>query len=478
MEINYPIGNLIQEIVDDYNMMSGYDYVISHLDDKSQRSKYAPDKTLLQESDFKSANDYAAYLNRQKHVADVRETIIKRLKKEISEGIFRINMEDVRTIHVKDGPKERLCQAPTIPKRIGCHCIMVVVEKYVYPSLIHNTAASIKGRGMHWLHHIIEDDIKAVPDLFVYYYKNDISHYYDSIDQGRMKSVIREYISDPVLLPILDNFISLLPQGLSKGLRSSQCFGNLYISKVHHKMLSIAERYFISHPDGSVDVRHLYYNYCDDTGFASSTKKKLWMMRNVYSEEMEKLGLKIKPNEAVRPVETGFDMVGYIHYPTHSIIRKRTKQIAARKLAKVKSRKRRQQIIGAFKGMACHADCKHLFYTLTNQHMKKFSEMGVTYTPADGKKRFPGKMMRLSAIQNKTIEVHDYESNVTTEHGEDRYIVSFRDPKTQEWGKFFTASEEMKAILDQISDIEDGFPFETVIESEIFDGNKIKYKFT
>lgn len=110
--------------------------------------------------------------------------------------------------------------------------------------------------------------------------------------------------------------------------------------------------------------------------------------------------------------------------------------------------------------------------------MKKFSEMGVTYTQADGKKRFPGKMMRLSAIQNKTIEIHDYESNVKTEHGEDRYIVSFRDPKTQEWGKFFTASEEMKAILDQISDIEDGFPFETVIESEIFDGNKIKYKFT
>ena len=36
----------------------------------------------------------------------------------------------------------------------------------------------------------------------------------------------------------------------------------------------------------------------------------------------------------------------------------------------------------------------------------------------------------------------------------------------------------MKNILDQISDIEDGFPFETVIQSEIFDGNKVKYKFT
>ena len=110
--------------------------------------------------------------------------------------------------------------------------------------------------------------------------------------------------------------------------------------------------------------------------------------------------------------------------------------------------------------------------------MKNFSEMGVTYTPADGKKRFPGKMMRLGAIVNKTIEFHDYESGIKTSQGEDRYVVSFFDPATNEWGKFFTASEEMKNILDQISDIEDGFPFETVIVSEVFDGNKVKYKFS
>jgi hypothetical protein len=36
----------------------------------------------------------------------------------------------------------------------------------------------------------------------------------------------------------------------------------------------------------------------------------------------------------------------------------------------------------------------------------------------------------------------------------------------------------MKQILDKVSDIEDGFPFETVIESEVFDGNKVKYSFT
>ena len=110
--------------------------------------------------------------------------------------------------------------------------------------------------------------------------------------------------------------------------------------------------------------------------------------------------------------------------------------------------------------------------------MRKFNEMGVAYTPADGKKRFPGKVTRLSNISNKTIEIHDYETGVKTSQGEDRYVVSFRDKQSGEWGKFFTASEEMKNILDQISDIKDGFPFETVIESEVFDGNKVRYKFT
>ena len=110
--------------------------------------------------------------------------------------------------------------------------------------------------------------------------------------------------------------------------------------------------------------------------------------------------------------------------------------------------------------------------------MKKFNEMGVSYTPADGKKRFPGKLFRLSAIVNKTVEIHDFESGVKTSQGDDRYVVSFRDPQTNEYGKFFTASDELKSILDQIRDMEDGFPFETTVVCEVFDGNKMKYKFT
>lgn len=444
----FPLANIIGEISCKENVEEAFDYVVGHLECAEQREKYKPQKAKM----------------------------CKELQEELATGTFRIR--EFREMEVRDGPKVRKVQAPRVKGRVGCHAVMVVIEKYTYPTLIKNTAASIKGRGMHWLHHIEEDDTHNVPDMTAFYYQSDIYHYYDNIEQWRMKELIREYVSDPLVLPMLDNFIELLKAGLSKGLRSSQCFANLFLNKIDHRMVHKVPRYFLVHEDGQIEVRSLYYRYCDDIVMKAGDKKTLWLLRDTLIDGVSSLGLRIKPNEAVRPIRVGLDYLGYVNYGTHSLIRKRTKQNAARKLARVKSRKRRQAIIGSFKGMACHADCKHLFYTLTGKRMKKFGEMGITYTPKDGKKRFLGKTMRLSAIQNKTIEVHDYEVNMDTPHGDDRYLVSFRDVQSATWGKFFTASEEMKSILDQIKATEDGFPFETVIVSDVFDGNKMKYRFT
>ena len=190
--IAFLLDNLIPEIVSEENMGESFDYVIRHLEHIQQREMHWPK----------------------------RQSWIENLSREIAEGSFRITRDDVRDIHVNDGPKERDVQAPKVYKRVGIHAIMVIIEKYTYPTLIKNTAASIKGRGMHWLHHIVEDDIKNAPELTAYYYQNDIEHYYDTIDQNAMKACIRQYVCDKTLLPILDSFIELMPYGLSKGLRS------------------------------------------------------------------------------------------------------------------------------------------------------------------------------------------------------------------------------------------------------------------
>lgn len=241
-DIIFPLDNLIPEIISEENMGESFDYVISHLEHPIQRELYRPK----------------------------RLTIIESLRREIGAGFFRIMRSDVRDLDVTDGYKERLVQAPTIVKRVGIHAIMVVIEKYTYPTLIKNTAASIKGKGMHWLHHIVEEDLINAPELTQYYYQNDIHHYYDSINQEIMMQIIRRYVSDPILLPTLDSFITLMPHGLSKGLRSSQCFANLYMNEVDHYMLTQV-RYYTN----KGETNYLYYRYCDDTVMLAESKKKV-----------------------------------------------------------------------------------------------------------------------------------------------------------------------------------------------------------
>lgn len=220
-EAGFPISDLMPEIISDGNMSDSFDYVISHLEHEDQRKKFRPKK----------------------------EQYTKRLIREIGNGTFRVTQKDVREMIVDDGPKIRVVQAPRVYHRVGCHAVMVVVEKYINPTLIENTAASIKGRGMHWLFHRIENDYSEHPEMMRHFYKNDVEHYYDNINQGRMKEEIRYYISDPVLLPILDSFITILPSGLSKGLRSSQCFANIYLSAIDHLMCHYADKY--TDKDGS-----------------------------------------------------------------------------------------------------------------------------------------------------------------------------------------------------------------------------------
>lgn len=294
MEIEYPLDNLITEIVSRENLYASIDYVIDHLECKHQRDRFRPDKTL--------DDSEPGIRERWERYYAWRERTYQKLKYEIETGEFSITRADVQDIHVKDGPKERDVQAPNIVKRCGINGIMVVVEKYTRPALIKNTAASIKGRGMHWLHHILEDDLVAAPEMSLCYGQTDIVGYYDNIPQEGMKATIRTFFSDQILLKIIDRFITLMPKGLSKGLRSSQCLANLYLNPVHHRMLQEVPHYMLSYPDGTVEVRYLYYSYCDDTDFLAPNKKEAWRLMHIYMDEVSKLGLQVKPNYAVRPM--------------------------------------------------------------------------------------------------------------------------------------------------------------------------------
>ena len=389
-----------------------------------------------------------------------REQIRKKLVPLIVSGEFRVTR--LEEFEVKDGPKTRKVQSPPVTERVGVNAIMRVVERFVYPTIIRTSAASIKGRGMHKLYCKMRSDIRHDREGTAYYYESDIEKFYESIDQDLLCDILEWYVKDQTVLKMLRGFARVMKKGISIGLRSSQCFGNLLLSELDHRMKE-SEGY------------RYYYRYCDDIRVLCATKRECWRARAIIHEEVAKIGLRIKANEAVRPITEGNDFLGYVDYGDHSRLRKRTKVKAARKLARVKSRRRRREIIGSFKGMAKWGDCNHLYETLTGKKMKEFKNIGLQYVAEDGKKRFGGKQVTLRSLRNKHISILDYEKDVKTDNGL-RTLVSFQYDDGS-YGKYFTADKQQVWYLDKLKEMGE-IPFSTTIDSEVFGNGKVRYIFT
>lgn len=272
--------------------------------------------------------------------------------------------------------------------RIMASAVMNVVDKHLKKRFIRTTSASIKNRGMHDLLNYIQRDIYEDPDGTMYCYKFDLSKFYERVNQDFVMECVHKMFKDKLLISILEKFVRLLPDGISIGLRSSQGLGNLLLSV-----------YLDHYLKDELGVRH-FYRYCDDGVVLAKSKAELWMIRDAVHEKMESIGLIVKANERVFPVNEGIDFLGYVIYPDHVRLRKRIKQRMARKMHEVKSKRRKRELVASFYGMAKHADSIMLFNKLTGKEMKSFKDLNVAYKPEDGKKRFSGAVVSIRELVN------------------------------------------------------------------------------
>lgn len=441
-------GYVIEEIIEQSNLEDSFDTVVRG--------------TLRKE------------LREGKWLIAHREEFLAGLKQEIISG--KVNLSEPHEKDIIEGDKLRHIQVFNMASRIKVNAVMTVVDKRLRKRYIRTTAASIKGRGMHDLKAHIERDMKMHSDIR-HWYKADIRKFYDTVCQDFVMYAIKRVFKDKRLIAIMEQFVRLLPDGIgmSMGLRASQGVCNLLLSVFldHY----IKDRYGVKY----------YYRYCDDIVIGADSKLYLWCCRDIVHEHINGIKQEIKPSERVSPIGDGIDFLGYVIYPTHSMMRKRIKKNFARKLKRVKSRKRRKELVGSLWGVAKHCKSTHLMKKLLYPRefnkikkkinkMKNFSELHVSYVPADGKKRFPNKATQLRSLVNVKIEVLDFERDIETKYGK-RWLVMFRDTRTNEISKFFTDCDEMKQALDTLEGMKE-IPFATVIGVEFFGDNKVKYKFT
>ena len=392
-----------------------------------------------------------------------REEVIAELTAKLANGSFRLGSYHERIIC--ENGKVRHLQILSMYDRIAVYAVINVVDQHLHKRFIRTTGASIKKRGTHDLRKCMQLDMERDPEGTRYCYEFDIKHFYDNTKPEFVMWCYRRVFKDKTLLSLLDHFLHLLPEGISFGLRSSQPSGNL--------LLSVFLDHYLKDKYG---IRH-FYRYCDDGRVLCGNKQENWLAHGIVHEQVEKIDLEIKKNERVFLSAQGIDFLGYVTFNgSYSLLRKRVKKKYARKLHKVKSRKRRRELIASFYGMAKHACCRNLFYKLTGKKMKSFKDLNVAYKPEDGKKRFAGAVVSIRELVNIPIIVKDFETGIKTEQGEDRCIVSIE--MNGEARKFFTNSEEMKNILAQIKEVPDGFPFETTIKTEVFGKGRTKYVFS
>lgn len=333
-----------------------------------------------------------------------QDRVVEILRERIGSGEFTVT--SIGRMTVTDGPKIREVQfCKRRIEAIGLHAIMRVVEAKVHTRYVSTTAASIKGRGVHYLLRKIREDFAKDPRGMRYVYKYDIRKFYQSIDQDIMMYCLRRMFKDKKLLTLLERFVRALPSGMSIGFRSSQGLANMLLSM------------FLGHYMKDQKGRKHAYWYCDDGSDHSSEKSEAWAVRDLTHHRMDMMKLEIKSNERVFPARLGVDYLGYVIYPTHTLLRKRNKKNAARRLHKIKSKKRRQEIIASLYGQCKHADCHNLFYKLTGIKMsefKKLKDLGIKAKYADGKKRFDGLEVNMADLVGEEFLIMDFEVGVVT----------------------------------------------------------------
>ncbi len=106
--------------------------------------------------------------------------------------------------------------------------------------------------------------------------------------------------------------------------------------------------------------------------------------------------------------------------------------------------------------------------------MRKFGDLNLKWEAADGKKRFDCATVSLSDVVNIPIVIEDFETGLDTKMGKERYLIKIK--MGGEDKKFFTNSQEMKNLLDQMRE-KDLLPVETVVK-RVQMGKITKYKFT
>ena len=234
-------------------------------------------------------------------------------------------------VRVERGKHREIYYSPYHEDSLVQHAIMRVLGRRIEKTFIRDVYASIPGRGsddgIRRLRHFL-DQIPASEPIRVW--KIDIRKYYQSISHAALFVAILAVLKDQRAIRLLFRIIRSHDKGIPIGNALSPLFANLLLSEFDH---FIKEHFHIKG----------YFRYLDDVVAVVTGENAHEILKAVsaYAHEyLEGIGLIIKPNEQIYPIERGgIDFLGYVFGRRVMLLRRKTERRFLRAVRRYKQHK-------------------------------------------------------------------------------------------------------------------------------------------
>ena len=221
---------------------------------------------------------------------------------------------------VQCGKVRNIDYNPSVRDSVIQHALAQTAGQYLINSCITDTYSGFVGRGtklgrIRMLKFISEYG----KDQPIYCLKFDVHHFYESVNNEKLKLLLRRKLKDKTILKLFDALIDSHPNGLPIGNFLSQLLANYYLSPLDH---------FVKDKCG---FRH-YARYCDDIVVISDSKQKLRGLFSQIVDLLKEYDLSVKANWQIFPIERyGIDYMGYVFRRNDLQLRKRIERSIRRK---------------------------------------------------------------------------------------------------------------------------------------------------
>ena len=338
---------------------------------------------------------HSDYTKAQKYFIEHRQELLDKLERSLKEETYKLS--PLHQFKVYE-PKERVIHCPPYyPDKVLHHCLMNVVKHLFYSKFTHDTFNCIEGRGIITAKNKIESIIRAHPDWYVYL--SDVHHYYPSIKHSILKQQLRRVIKCKKTIAlfdaIIDNHWDSIDEdgekrGIAIGIYPDQVLANLHLTPHDHRVKE--------------ELHAEYIRFMDNEAYFG-TKEDCKRYAEFDKKEKEALGLQLNKDARIVPVRCGFDLIGYVFYPTHTRLRKRIKLNMKRRAKQLErqhvSDETYKQQMASFYGWCKHANCRHLMKTIMKDKFELFTQKDM-------------EAKRLSDFRNKKWFGMDHDRFIST----------------------------------------------------------------